>query len=407
VKERLAAKERKERKKVNSGMHRRKFLRYGAHTALSLSFISLGGCAHRDPKRVEGKAAVAWNALVAELEAQVPRLMVEDKVPGVSIAVVHDAQVVWRRGFGLADVTTKVPVDNDTVFEAASMSKPVFAYVALKLCEKGVIGLDTPLTKYAPESFLTGDPRLELITPRHILSHSSGLQNWRSQEKPLKIHFAPGSQYMYSGEGYYYLQSVITHLKGRVNRNDCAQFEAGFEVCATDIDEFMTRSVLSPFEMRSSGYSMNQVIERHRATGHDSEGNPFPKRKPTGPGLARYAAVGALQTTPADYAKFLIEVLNPKGPDDFRLKKDTVSEMLRPHVKVVNGPHTSSWGLGWQIQDKGLINHGGDNKGFHCHAIASPKTKSGFVVMTNGDGGPKLIQQVFELPALDALWSVG
>jgi CubicO group peptidase (beta-lactamase class C family) len=387
-------------------MHRRKFLSYSAHTALSVSFVSLGGCAHRDAKRVEDKAGVPWRALVAEFEAQVPGLMEKDKVPGVSIAVVHDAQIVWRRGFGVADAATMVPVDSDTVFEAASMSKPVFAYVALKLCEKGVIGLDTPLAKYASEPFLTGDRRLDLITPRHILAHSSGLQNWRSGEKPLQIHFAPGSQYLYSGEGYYYLQSVITHLKGRVNRNDCAQFEAGFEVCATDIDEFMTRNVLVPFEMRLSGYRMNQAIERHRATGHDSAGNPFPKRKPTGPSLARYAAVGALQTTPTDYAKFLIEVLNPKRPDDFRLSKATIREMLRPHVKVVEGPHTSSWGLGWQIQDNGLINHGGDNKGFHCHAIASPKAKSGFVVMTNADGGPKLIQQLFGLPVLDAFFEV-
>jgi CubicO group peptidase (beta-lactamase class C family) len=247
-------------------MHRRKFLSSGAHTALSLSFISLGGCAHRDQKRIEDEAAVPWSALVAEFGAQVPRLMAQYKVPGVSIAVVHDAQIVWWGGFGLADMATKAPVDNDTVFEAGSTSKPVFAYAALKLCEKGVIGLDTPLTKYAPESFLTGDARFELITPRHILSHSSGLQNWRSGDKPLQIHFAPGSQYMYSGEGYYYLQSAITHLKGRVNRNDCARFEADLEVCATDIDEFMNRNVLAPFEMRLSGYSASQVSKLRLAT---------------------------------------------------------------------------------------------------------------------------------------------
>ena len=286
------------------------------------------------------------------------------------------------------------------------MSKPVFAYVALKLCEKGIIGLDTPLTKYAPEPFLTGDPRLELITPRHVLSHSSGFQNWRSKKEPLKINFTPGSQYTYSGEGYYYLQSVITHLLGTVNRNDCAKFEADLEVCATDIDEFMKRSILVPFGMSSSGYMANETIERKAASSHDQDGRPLPKGKPTGPGLARYAAVGGLLTTPTDYAKFMIEVLNPKAPDDFRLTRETIREMLRPHVKVVNGPYTSSWALGWQIQDNGLINHGGDNKGFHCHAIASPKTKSGFVVMTNGDNGPKIIQQLFALPALDPFFEI-
>jgi CubicO group peptidase (beta-lactamase class C family) len=388
------------------GMHRRQFLACGAQATLGFGVIGLAGCAHRNQTATEFKAVAPWRPLVAEFEAQIPKLLADANVPGLSIAVIHDSKIVWRRGFGFADAATKIPVDNDTVFQAASMSKPVFAYVALKLCEKGVIGLDTPLTKYAPEPFFTGDPRLELITPRHILSHSSGFPEWRSGKEPLKTHFAPGTQYRYSGEAYYYLQSVITHLKGKIDRNDCAQFEAGLEVCATDIDEFMKRNILVPFGMFSSGYAANDTIERHGATGHDKDGNPFPRGKPRGPVIARYAAVGALQTTPTDYAKFMIEVLNSESVDNFRLSKKTISEMLRPHVKVVNGPYTSSWGLGWQIQDNGLINHGGDNKGFHCHAIASPKTKSGFVVMTNGDNGPKVIQHLFTLPALDLFFGL-
>ena len=84
----------------------------------------------------------------------------------------------------------------------------------MKLCEKGVMDLDTPLTKYTSERFLEGDPRLDLITARHVLSHTSGFQNWRSEKEPLKIHFKPGEKWSYSGEGYSYLQSVVTHLIG-------------------------------------------------------------------------------------------------------------------------------------------------------------------------------------------------
>jgi CubicO group peptidase (beta-lactamase class C family) len=357
-------------------MRRRNFLKYAAQSSFGLSLIPLSACSHTKQTPSKSNPALSWRPVVASFETQIPKLMAEADVPGLSIALIHEAKLVWRRGFGFSEAPAKIPVDNDTVFEAGSMSKPVFAYVALKLCEKGVIGLDIPLSKYAPEPFLTGDPRLELITPRHILSHTSGFQNFRSKNDSLKIHFDPGSQYRYSGEGYYYLQSVITHLKGRVYRNDCAKFEADLEVCATDIGDFMKRHILAPFGMTSSAYA-------------------------TGPGAARYAAVGGLLTTPTDYAKFMIEVLNPKQPDAFRLKRETIDEMLRPHVKVVNGPYTSSWALGWQIQDNGLINHGGDNKGFHSHAIASRKTKSGFVVMTNGDNGPRLIQKLFTEPALD------
>ncbi|HWN93506.1 MAG TPA: serine hydrolase domain-containing protein, partial [Methylomirabilota bacterium] len=106
--------------------------------------------------------------------------MQESHVPGLSIAVIKDARIAWRGAFGVKDVESREPVDRDTMFEAASMSKPVFAYVVMKLCEKGVVNLDTPLTRYTPERFVPDDPRLDLITARHVLSHTSGLPNWRS-----------------------------------------------------------------------------------------------------------------------------------------------------------------------------------------------------------------------------------
>src|SRR5207248_827107 len=145
----------------------------------------------------------------------------------------------------------------------------------------------------------------------------------------------------YSGEGYSYLQSVVTHLTGKVNPKDCATFEAGLKVCATDIDAYMRAKALVPFGMASSGYLWNDTIEKHMARGHDPKGRPSKlDRKPTGPSVARYAAAGGLCTTPTDYAKFLIEVIEPGPRDAFRLKRDTLKEMLRPQVK--RSPE-SSW----------------------------------------------------------------
>ena len=139
--------------------------------------------------------------------------MAELRVPGVSVAIIKDAKIAWRKGFGVRNQHTAVPVDYDTVFEAQSMSKPVFAYRVMKLREQGVLDLDTPLTKYTQDIFLKGDPRLELITARRVLSHTTGFPNWRAKEDPLSIKFTPGTQWSYSGEGYYYLQSVITRLR--------------------------------------------------------------------------------------------------------------------------------------------------------------------------------------------------
>ncbi len=151
------------------------------------------------PRATQGRSSqpAGIGIPTAELERQIPDWLRASNVPGLSIVLVHSAGVAWRRSFGLKDVESKAAVESNTLFEAASMSKPVFAYVVMKLCESGVMGLDVPLTKYVSERFLEGDSRLDLITARHVLSHTSGFQNWRSEKEPLAIHFIPGSQYPY------------------------------------------------------------------------------------------------------------------------------------------------------------------------------------------------------------------
>jgi len=375
-------------------MQRREFLVQSGRTAIGFSLLPLVGC-------VAGKiqprsTASPLETLIAHLEKQIPMWMEESKVPGLSIAVIKNAQVAWRRGFGVKDSASKEPVDTDTMFEAASMSKPVFAYVVMKLCEKGVLNLDTPLTKYTSESFLENDTRLDLITSRHVLSHTSGFQDWRSEKEPLSIHFTPGEKWLYSGEGYYYLQSVVTHLTGHVNPKDCARYEAGLEVCATDIDAYIKANLFVPFGMNSSGYVWNDTFARRMARPHDPTGKPTDNKKSSPASVARYGSTGALLTTPTDYAKFLIEVIDPRPSDAFRLKRESLKEMLRPHVKL-EGRYPSSWALGWQIfhnPGRDFIYHGGDNEGFHCGALASVEGRCGYVVMTNGENGPEVLRRL-------------
>ena len=321
------------------------------------------------------QSPTSWKAPVSELEKLIPPLLAEANVPGLGIAIVNTGRLVWRRGFGVRDATSKTPVDNDTVFEAASMSKPPFAYAVLKLCEKGRLDLDSPLTKYTWERFLPNDPRLDSITTRQVLSHTSGFQNWRSDQEPLKIHFTPGERYMYSGEGYSYLQSVVAHITGQ------------------PIDVYMKANLFVPFDMTSSDFAMTAKLKRNAARPHDEKGTPLDFNTPTAESIARYGAAGGLLTTPSDYARFVIEVVNPKASDPFRLTKASLDDMLRPHVKV-NDAMESSWALGWQVQKTGVINHGGHNRGFHCHAVASPATRSGFVIMTNGEAGGALIEKL-------------
>src|SRR6266702_307477 len=197
-------------------MKRKDFLTASGRAALGFSLLPFAPCSAGTQLFARPKDRTPWETLLADLEKQIPGLMAEAKTPGLSIAIIRDAKVLWRRGFGVRDSAAKEPVDNDTVFEACSVSKTVFAYAVLKLCERGVINLDTPLTKYTSERFLEGDPRLDLITARHVLSHTTGFPNWRSEAAPLKIQFTPGEKFSYSGEGYSYLQSVVMHLTGHV-----------------------------------------------------------------------------------------------------------------------------------------------------------------------------------------------
>jgi len=204
-----------------SNATRRNFLTGCREAAVGLASLSLGVCAGRLSALAQADSVVSSDnrALIADLETRLPALLSQSpNVPAVSMALVADAKLLWRGAFGVKDRTNKQLVDPATVFEAGSVSKTVFAYAVLKLCEKGKLDLDTPLVKYAPDRPIEGDSRLDRITPRMVLSHTGGFQNWRSTKEPLSIHFTPGERWSYSGEGYSWLQSVLTHVAGHVNR---------------------------------------------------------------------------------------------------------------------------------------------------------------------------------------------
>ena len=338
--------------------------------------------------------------MIGGIEKRVSNLMRDASVPGVSIAIVRNGKLIWQRGFGLKDRESNAPVDEKTVFESASISKTVFAYMVMKLCEEGVIGLDVPLVTYSSKRFLEGDPRIQLITARHVLSHTTGFHDWRAKDNPLQIHFTPGSHFDYSGEGYYYLQSVVSQLIGHVDAKVCAKYESDLEVCATDFEDTMKQRVLTPFGMNASGYVWSDFFAAHCARPHDDTGKPLKKARASATDAARYGSAGGLQTTVGDYAKFLIEVIDPKPSDKFRLGRASLNEMVRPQIRLpkeraIDG--ASAWGLGWAIQERptgNVILHSGGQTGFRTLTMASVKRKSGFVIFTNSDNGAKICYDI-------------
>jgi CubicO group peptidase (beta-lactamase class C family) len=361
-------------------MDRRQFMRKVSRAAVGLAFLQSAGCVSltQAPRKNRTPAQL----LIADLERQVPGWLKDTDVPGLSMAVIDRGKLAWRRGFGAKDAASKALMTGDTILTCCSMTKPVFAYFVMKLHETGVLDLDTPLTKFTPERYLQDDPRLDLITARHCLSHTTGFQNWREEDhQPLSIHFTPGTQWSYSGEGYAYLASVVTRLMRQ------------------PLEDYMQAHILSPFGMSSSAYIWTESIGKRMAWPHDRAGRPLPQNKDrlTHESVARYGAASDLLTTPTNYAKFLIEVIDPKPEDAFRLTRASRDEMLRPQVKVPNGQPPSSWALGWQIfHDDGrdFIYHGGDDSGWHTAGVACAANKSGYVAMTNGDNGTEILERL-------------
>lgn len=324
-----------------------------------------------------------------DLSEFIPRMMQHVGVPGLSIAVIGQGKIVWRRAFGVTSIETKEPITIDTPFEAASFSKAAFAYVVLKLVQQGKLSLDTPLWNYRPNYFLpTDDPRSKLITARMILSHSSGL-HYRPDDKSVTIHTQPGEAWFYSAMGYGYLQRIVEH------------------VTQQPLEDLMQTHLLRPFGMTQSSYDWNDKFEKTAARGHDADGKRVAGqnfyelyRKFTPEEKAKIlrvqpedAAPGAgfsLTTTPSDYARYLVEILKPTKNDGAHLSSALVDEMLKPQIRVST---PISWGLGWTIEhgEAGDAFYHYGNSGTLQHvAVGLRSQQAGAVIMTNSGNGLRM-----------------
>jgi CubicO group peptidase (beta-lactamase class C family) len=319
--------------------------------------------------------------ITSRLERDIPGLMKEADVPGLSMAIVRDGEVAWVHAFGVKNSETKEAVTDDTIFEAASLSKPVFAYAVLKLVDEGKFDLDKPLNSYLPGDYDVGaDARLNQITARRVLSHTTGFPNWR-QETALKIFFSPGEKFSYSGEGFVYLSKVIERVTGE------------------SFNDFMKRTVFEPLGMTSSSYIWQPSYETLKASPHTGVGTPVSMGKPTKPNAA-----ASLHTTARDYGRFVAAILNGVG-----LKKETLRQMLTPQVKVdeagtdmtsrpaTRPSATVSWGLGVGLQSTqdGLsFWHWGDNGNTRAYIVAFEKQKLGIVVFANSANGLSIVPEL-------------
>ena len=329
-------------------------------------------------------ASVSTRSTVEALAELTPRLMIALDVPGVGIALIRDGEIAWRGYFGVKRSDGAEPIDSLTIFEAASMSKPAYAYPFMKLVETGAMDLDTPLVRYLGRDYIAGDTLHRAITARMVLAHTSGFPNWRGDEG-LTVEFAPGTQIGYSGEGFQFLQTVA---------------EA---VTAKSMADFTRGGLLDPLGLTSASYVWLDAHDSLASFGHTADGVPRP-RAPYTEANAAYT----LYITPVGYARILLEIMGaPTGPHS--LSAATKATMLAPqHVAPDREPIRRGgrsdgevhFTLGWRLDRTPSGDrywHSGSNStGFQCYAEFDPATGDGIVIMTNSSSGSPLWRELMD-----------
>ncbi len=337
------------------------------------------------PKKAAASAAQAKDAnkpkdaLAADLQVLVPELIKKAGIPGLSIAVLKEGRLVWSGAFGVKSALTKEPVGEDAIFEAASLTKPFFAFYVMKLVDDGTLDLDRPLIGYLPRNVLEktylehpldreGFRRdwFERITARMVLSHSSGLPHG-GPRLPVPILFEPGTKYRYSADGFFYLQRVVEYLKGK------------------PLQVLMKEAVIDPLGMTSSSLVWEPRYESTAAVGHDFFGGTdgkFRKRKEA-------HAAATLYTTARDYARFVAAVLAGEG-----LRPATARLMLEPQISVA--PEIS-WGLGFGLETTPAGRafwQWGDYGTFRNYVVGYRDSGAGFVYLTNSFNGLSIARDI-------------
>ncbi|MBT1686827.1 serine hydrolase [Dawidia soli] len=297
------------------------------------------------------------------------------KIPGVSLALIKDGKVVYHKIYGTKNSMTHEPVNDSTLFEAASITKPVFAYAVQRLAERGVIDLDKPLYQYLPFKDIEDDDRYKLITARHVITHRTGFPNWRNGK--LIINFTPGTQFGYSGEGFQYLQMVVKSITGK------------------STIQMLTEEVLNPLDMHHTFFANNDRLMRLVATGH-FDNIPSSDLPPEHPGMAF-----SMHTEALEFTHFMLQLLNQKG-----LSPATYTNMLseRSPYPLEKGEEPRKYkvymGESLEVRESPfgqVFGHGGNNGDFRCQFEVYKDANMGYAIFTNASTAYPLIEKMRQL----------
>lgn len=328
-----------------------------------------------------------WQTIAGELrnpseaERFLRQVLEKSRATALSVAVVQGSHVVFHKSMGIVDKETNKPVDENTVFRTASLSKPVFAYLVMKLVDEGLINvnkplhryLDRPLYEYPDYADLKDDARHKLLTARILLSHQSGFPNWRriNRNNRLDFKFTPGEMFKYSGEGYRFLQFILEEMTGK------------------GLSRLAMEKVFIPLGMTHTSFVWERRFDGHFAVNLRTGLRRFIEGTKAFPNAAY-----SLLTNTADYAKFLTAIMNGKG-----LKAKTIEMMLKPQVHItsrsLHAPQGTdpkihetiqlAWSMGWgwfRCSQGEAIFHVGFEEGCDNYAVVFLDHKIGMVLQS-------------------------
>jgi len=335
------------------------------------------------------------------------------KVPGLSIAVISNNKIEWAKAYGTLNIETGVPVNTESLFEAASITKTLVAVIALQLVERGLLDLDEDVNKYlktwkVPENEFTKNRK---VTLRLLLTHQSGLPmtnlpyekdsipsleqvlkgEFPALNKPVTVEDIPGAKWQYSNMGYVVVQLLLEDLTGK------------------PLQQLMQETVFEPLGMKSSmlNYPLNPEFQKNEALPHFASGKlGKPSMHPTA------LAQGGLMTTPTDVAEFTIELINTfQGKSNKILSQRMVNTMFASDLDLdpaIFGGVLFKQGLGFWLRGKGqniFFGHTGDNyPGATSLFGGSTEQGKGIVIMTNGASGLPLALEIMATIGKEYNW---
>lgn len=320
------------------------------------------------------------------VDANAPRILARTGVPSVSVAQIRDGRITLVAAYGFQ--SDGVPATPATLYNIASMTKPITAEVVLRLAAKGRLDLDEPMDRTWLDPDIAADPRHGLLTARLALSHRAGFPNWR-RETGGKLTFLrpPGQAYGYSGEGYEY----VAHFA--VLRTD------------QDLERLAAIEVFAPAGMIETSYIAQPWFAGRIAAPTASDGSALAPDV-----AARPIASDEVYSTPRDYARFMIALMNDQGLTP-TLARERRTIHLDRHDAVCEGgkartcPSAVGPGLGWDVTlfgERTFMMHTGADRGEFTFGYFSPTTREGVVIFTNSARGGEVVLPILDLLGVDA-----